>query len=169
MQAREDGAGRTLKMSIALNSDLIIRAARLEDTIRCGQILAAAWMASEVPDRLPHALQMFDNGAPLPANGRHRLIAEMPNFIAGFADFDTAERHVWYLFVDPDLQGNGIGSALLNKAQEIIGGTMTLQCLAAGQRSLRWYRAQGFQTVGFHNGPLCGRNVTWVRLRRARK
>ncbi len=147
--------------------DLTIRAARPEDTIRCGQILAAAWMASEVPDKLPHAWHMFDNGAPLPASRRRRLIAEMPNFIAGFVDFDAAERHVWYLFVEPDLQGNGIGGALLNRAQEIIGGPMTLQCLAAGQRSLNWYRARGFQTVARYNGPLCGRRVGWVSLRRA--
>ncbi len=154
-------------MTISLHSNLTIRAARPEDDIRCGQIIAAAWMASEVPGQLPHALDMFDDGAPMPARGRHRLIAEMPNFIAGFADFNSRQRHVWYLFVEPDLQGNGIGSTLLNEAQKIMGGAMTLQCLAAARRSLNWYRAHGFQTVGVYQRPLCGRDVGWVRLRRA--
>ncbi|MDP6831777.1 MAG: GNAT family N-acetyltransferase [Alphaproteobacteria bacterium] len=123
-------------------------------------------MASDVPYRLPHALDMFDDGAPLPTEGRQRLIAEMPNFIAGFTDFNAAQRHVWYLFVEPDLQGNGIGSALLDKAQEIMGGAITLQCLAAARRSLAWYKAHGFQTVGVFDRPLCGRDVGWARLRR---
>ena len=155
-------------MTIALNSKLTIRAARPEDDIRCGQIVAAAWMASEVPDRLPHALDMFDDGAPLPTENRFRLVAEMPKFIAGFADIHIAQRHVWYLFVEPDLQGNGIGGALLDEAQDIIGGTITLQCLAAGQRSLNWYHGHGFRTVGRFRRPLCGRDVDWVRLKRTR-
>jgi|TARA_B100002003_G_C14099401_1_gene528743 ribosomal protein S18 acetylase RimI-like enzyme len=156
-------------MSVSLISELIIRAARPEDDIRCGQIVAAAWMSSEVPDQLPHALNMFDDGAPLPSDDRHRLIAEMPNFVAGFADLHLAQRHVWYLFVEPDLQGNGIGGALLDAAQEIMGGTITLQCLAAGWRSLNWYRAHGFQTVGTFRRPLCGQDVGWVRLKRVRR
>ncbi len=153
-------------MPLDLHSNFIIRAARREDDIRCGQIVAAAWMASEVPGQLPHAWDMFDDGAPLPSGGRQRLIAEMPNFIAGFADFNARQRHVWYLFVEPDLQGNGIGGALLNKAQEIMGGAMTLRCLAVAERSLNWYWAHGFQTVRRFHGPLCGRDVGWVGLRR---
>ena len=143
-----------------------IRNARPEDDIRCGAIIAAAWMASEVPGRLPHALAMFDDGAPLPAKGRQRLIAEMPDFIAGFTDFSARQRHVWYLFVEPDLQGSGIGGALLHQAQQIIGGAMTLQCLADARRSLNWYRARGFQKIGAFRAPLCGRDVGWIRLRR---
>lgn len=156
-------------MSAPRHSELIIRAARPEDDIRCGQIVAAAWMASEVPDQLPHALDMFDDGAPLPPGDRCRLIAEMPNFVAGFADVHLGQRHVWYLFVEPDLQGIGIGGALLDQAQEIMGGTITLQCLAAGRRSLDWYRARGFQTVGTFRRPLWGRDVGWVRLKRVRR
>ena len=156
-------------MTIALNSKLTIRAARPEDDIRCGQIVAAAWMASEVPDRLPHALDMFDDGAPLPTENRFRLVAKMPKFIAGFADIHIAQRHVWYLFVEPDLQRNGIGGTLLDEAQDIIGGTITLQCLAAGQRSLNWYHGHGFRTVGTFRRPLCGRDVDWVRLKRTRR
>jgi GNAT superfamily N-acetyltransferase len=109
---------------------------------------------------------MFDDGAPMPARGRHRLIAELPNFVAGFADFNSRQRHVWYLFVEPDLQGNGIGGTLLDRAQEMMGGAMTLQCLTAARRSLAWYRVQGFQTVGVFQRPLCGRDVGWIRLRR---
>jgi GNAT superfamily N-acetyltransferase len=155
-----------------MKGNVTIRNARPEDDIRCGGIIAAAWMASEVPGRLPHALEMFDDGAPLPAKGRHRLVAEMPEvpdspaFIAGFTDFDTKRRHVWYLFVEPDLQGAGIGSALLHRAQRIIGGAMTLQCLADARRSLSWYRARGFQQTGSFRAPLCGREVAWIRLRR---
>ena len=156
-------------MSVSLNSKLTIRAARPEDDIRCGQIVAAAWMASEVPDRLPHALDLFDNGAPLSSEGRLRLIAEMPNFVAGFADVHLTQRHVWYLFVEPDLQGIGIGSALLDETQRIMGGTITLQCLAAGRRSLDWYHRHGFRTVGTFRRPLCGREVGWVRLKRTRR
>ena len=156
-------------MTIALNSKLTIRAARPEDDIRCGQIVAAAWMASEVPDRLPHALDMFDDGAPLPTENRFRLVAEMPKFIAGFADIHIAQRHVWYLFVEPDLQRNGIGGTLLDEAQDIIGGTITLQCLAASQRSLNWYHGHGFRTVGTFRRPLYGRDVDWVRLKRTRR
>lgn len=157
------------RMSGSLNSKLTIRSAKPEDDIRCGQIVAAAWMASEVPDRLPHALDMFDDGAPLPTENRYRLVAELPDFVAGFADIHIAQRHMWYLFVEPDLQGNGIGGALLDAAQAIIAGTMTLQCLAAGRRSLNWYHRHGFRTVGTFRRPLCGRDVGWVRLKRARR
>lgn len=110
------------EMAVSQKNELTIRAARPEDDIRCSQILAAAWMASEVPDQLPHALDMFDDGAPLPPGIRYRLVAEMPNLVAGFADVRLTQRHVWYLFVEPDFQGIGIGSALLDEAQKIMGG-----------------------------------------------
>ncbi len=156
-------------MALSLDTELTIRPARPVDDIRCGQIIAAAWMASEVPQKLPHALTMFDDGAPLPREDRHRLIAELPDFVAGFCDVHLRQRHVWYLFVEPDLQGSGIGAALLDEAQRLIGGPMTLQCLAAGKRTLAWYRAQGFQTLGSHRRPLAGRDVGWVRLHRGRR
>ncbi len=154
---------------MTLKNQLSIRRARPVDDIRCGQIIAAAWMASELPVRLPHAVAMFDDGAPLPVQGRQRRVAEIGDFIAGFVDLDIAHRHVWHLFVEPDLQGNGIGGALLDAAQMIAGGPLSLQCLEAGRASLRFYRAQGFQAVGRHRAPLSGRPVSWVRLRRRSK
>lgn len=85
-------------MDLIADTPFTIRPARPVDDIRCGQITAAAWMASEVPDKLPHA--------------------------------------------------------------------MTLQCLAAGKRTLDWYRSQGFRITGTHRRPFCGRDVGWVRLKR---
>jgi GNAT superfamily N-acetyltransferase len=149
-----------------VQKELMIRAARPEDDIRCGQIIAAASMASDLPDRLPHARDMFDDAAPLSAEGRYRLIAELPDFVAGFADYNPARRHVRYLFVDPDLQGLGIGGALLDEAQRLMGGIVNLHCLAANVRSARWYQAHGFQVIARYRGPLCGRQVGWLRLRR---
>ena len=153
-------------MDSIADTPFTIRPARPVDDIRCGQITAAAWMASEVPDKLPHAMTMFDDGAPLGRGDRYRLIAELPNLVAGFADVHLAQRHVWYLFVEPDLQGLKIGGALLDTAQQTVGGAMTLQCLAAGKRTLDWYRSQGFRITGTHRRPFCGRDVGWVRLKR---
>ena len=88
---------------ITLTATLAIRPARPEDDIRCGQIIAAATMASSLPDCLPHASAMFEDGSPLAPEGRRRLIAELPDFVAGFADVSINRGHVRYLFVDPDL------------------------------------------------------------------
>ena len=74
-------------MDLIEDTPFTIRPARPVDDIRCGQITAAAWMASEVPDRLPHAVAMFDDGAPLGRGDRYRLIAELPNLVAGLPTF----------------------------------------------------------------------------------
>ena len=125
-------------MNLIESTPINIRPARPIDDIRCGQITASAWMASEVPQKLPHARAMFDNGEPLGQGERYRLIAELPNFVAGFADIHLDQQHVWYLFVEPDLKGLKIGGALLDMAQKTVSGAITLQCLAAGQRTLIW-------------------------------
>ena len=153
-------------MNLIESTPINIRPARPIDDIRCGQITASAWMASEVPQKQPHARAMFDNGEPLGQGERYRLIAELPNFVAGFADIHLNQQHVWYLFVEPDLQGLKIGGSLLDMAQKTVGGAITLQCLAAGKRTLNWYRLQGFRITGRHRQPLCGHDVSWVRLKR---
>ena len=68
--------------------------------------------------------------------------------------------------MEPDLQGLKIGGALLDTAQQTVGGAMTLQCLAAGKRTLDWYRSQGFRITGTYRRPFCGRDVGRVRLKR---
>lgn len=63
----------------------------------------------------------------------------------GFASVLTSDNFLHCLFVDPDAQGRGVGSALLKHVQQQFTGTGALKCLAKNRRALAFYERHGWK------------------------
>lgn len=154
--------------AMSATHEISLRPARSEDDGVCGQIIAAATLASPLPDRLPHARSLWTNSAPLPPGGRTRLIAERAGVAVGFADFDPERAHVRYLFVRPAVQGSGVGSHLLARIQDDLGRAISVHCLAVNDIAVRWYLRHGFAVSGGFLRELEDQEAVWLRLTRER-
>lgn len=80
-------------------------------------------------------------------------VAESAGQVLGFAIADLVDSNIWALFVDPDSEANGIGSALhrimlnwyFDQGKENVWlGT------APHSRAERFYRMQGWRETGIH-------------------
>ncbi|MEX0760913.1 MAG: GNAT family N-acetyltransferase [Dehalococcoidia bacterium] len=70
--------------------------------------------------------------------------------VAGFAAVD--EQFLEHLYVHPARQGQGIGSALLNKAIEVAGETLDLWVFQRNEAARRFYERRGFELVRTTDG-----------------
>lgn len=86
----------------------------------------------------------------LTTNGKGWL-CEMENTIVGFAIIDTVENNIWALFVNPDLEGKGIGKQLqqimLNWFFALHKNTLWLST-AKGTRAETFYKFTGWKETG---------------------
>ena len=85
-------------------------------------------------------------------------VYESDNDIVGFGVVDLVDRNIWALFVDPQHEGKGIGSALLNAmvahAFEAGSGSLWLTT-TPGTRAERFYRQSGWREAGIaENGEI---------------
>lgn len=80
-------------------------------------------------------------------------VAESGGAILGFAVADLQEGNVWALFVHPDAEGRGLGRRLHDGMLNWYFGrsekTLWLST-APGTRAEGFYRAAGWQVVGWH-------------------
>lgn len=74
-------------------------------------------------------------------------VAEIDGQLAGFASVWTRENFLHNLFVSPDWQRHGVGSALLKKVQSALTDTGSLKCLVQNDHALRFYLRHGWQTT----------------------
>ncbi len=83
-------------------------------------------------------------------------LAEVENQIVGFIVVIKEEQELNQIFVDPNYQNRGIGSALLEKAKEICPEGLTLQTLQQNTRACRFYEKHGFKagklSINKYNG-----------------
>lgn len=70
--------------------------------------------------------------------------------VAGYMAMDGAELND--LYVHPDMQGGGIGTALLDKAKELSPGHLGLWTFQRNARARRFYERRGFRVVEFTDG-----------------
>lgn len=71
-------------------------------------------------------------------------IAEIQNCIVGFIVLIVREQELNQLFIDPNYQNQGIGSALMNKAKEICLQGLKLTVLQQNITACRFYEKHGF-------------------------
>ncbi|WP_114193337.1 GNAT family N-acetyltransferase [Edaphovirga cremea] len=79
--------------------------------------------------------------------GETVLVAESAGKILGFASIFTQENFLHSLFVDPDAQGQGVGSALLRATEATFTSTGSLKCLSRNQHALAFYKKHGWEVV----------------------
>jgi GNAT superfamily N-acetyltransferase len=74
-------------------------------------------------------------------------VAEIGKMISGFISVYTPEDYIHHLFVHPDHQGQGNGSALLHFALDRVGRPVDLKCLIANERGCAFYVNHGWHEV----------------------
>jgi GNAT superfamily N-acetyltransferase len=149
--------------------DLRIRRGSSADDPVCGRIVGRSLAAGPVPDALPFARAVLTSTAPLPLlPPRRRLLGIVEGLIVGFADLDRGRAVLNYLFVLPEAQGQGVGSALLAAAERVAERPPRLTVLACNAPALAFYGGRGYvelerwQEPDWHGGP-----VEWLRLGKA--
>jgi GNAT superfamily N-acetyltransferase len=75
---------------------------------------------------------------------RGAFVFEVDGAVAGFALIDEELRH---LYVTPEAQGRGVGSALFERAQEARPGGFRLWVFQENRRARRFYEARGCRLI----------------------
>lgn len=133
-----------------------LRRGNAGDDAACGRLVGAAAATSAYAPRVPHAANLLGDRSPLAQEHRQRIVAEAAGKLLGFIEFKEHPAapgeartggHVKYLFVDPAIQGSGIGSNLLAAAEQAIRGPTRLSVLSVNDRGLRWYMKRGYRVT----------------------
>jgi len=106
----------------------------------------AAWHWID-PDSL--ALEDFDQAT----LNEHIIVAEENGHRLGFASIFTAENFLHNLFVAPDIQGQGVGSALLHAAEQTFTSTGSLKCLVNSEKSVKFYQRHDWKIIATGDSP----------------
>lgn len=80
-------------------------------------------------------------------------VAEIDGHRVGFASVWVSDNFLHNLFVDPDQQGHGIGSALLQHVQSTFTHTGALKCLVKNVEALHFYQRHGWHTEASGSSP----------------
>jgi Acetyltransferases len=72
-------------------------------------------------------------------------VAECGDALAGFASVWVIDSFLHNLFVDPQWQGKGVGSLLLEQVQRSFSHGGTLKCLSQNENALRFYQHHGWK------------------------
>ncbi|WP_455814341.1 N-acetyltransferase family protein [Pseudomonas graminis] len=79
--------------------------------------------------------------------GERVLVAEEDGHRIGFAAVLDNDNFLHSLFIDPDWQGSGAGSALLQAVQKSFTSTGALKCLAENLQAQLFYKKHGWRVV----------------------
>ena len=133
-----------------------IRPARDEDRHAALAIFNASRAAAGCFGAAPADRQAF---AAL-IEGEAVYLAELDGAAAGFVSIWVADRFIHHLYVAPEHQRHGIGSALLRHCEAIHGRPLSLKCDCRNQRARRFYLSKGW--LSRETG--IGENGPWERL-----
>lgn len=79
------------------------------------------------------------------------LVADLDGRIAGFVAMSNGDS-IEHLYVHPELQGRGIGSALLERAKERMPGGFRLWVFQANTGARRFYERHGLRVIELTDG-----------------
>ncbi|WP_312242142.1 GNAT family N-acetyltransferase [Pantoea sp.] len=79
--------------------------------------------------------------------GETVLVAEKEGRRVGFAGLLENDNFLHSLYIDPDWQGQGIGSALLEAVQARFTSTGALKCLLKNEAAQAFYEKHGWQAI----------------------
>ncbi len=154
------GKVRTLTFSF------VLRRADERDDAACGELVSRAASRAEYARKVRFALHFLADSSPLELPPSYvRWVAEQNGSLLGLVQFDPTAGYVKYLFTEPEAQGRGIGSALLQAAERAIEGPTRLTALWVNDTGILWYMRRGYRISGgeleadWHGGP-----VVWIEL-----
>ena len=146
--------------------NIILRNGNSLDDPICGQIMSSASKKSEEINWLKIAQNPNRKGISHPLFSNLRLIAILDGQPVGFTDYLISKCHIKHLFVDPQFQVKGIGTALLNSAQQKVQNTISVNVLCVNESAILWYIQRGFIITNCWQENFEGRKVTWLKLSR---
>ena len=118
-----------------------IRPAEARDDRPCRAIHAAATMSSYGAVYRWLERIVCDPETPLePCDWM--LVAEIDDRVVGYVA--VSGNHIENLYVDPELQGHGVGRRLLTAVEQRLVGPVTLRCLVVNTRARSLYERCGF-------------------------
>jgi ribosomal-protein-alanine N-acetyltransferase len=156
-----------------MSSEVFIRQALPEEADRLGDIAYEAWERGILP-LLAEVPGMRSGEKRRLAVAVHELleriiVAEIDGVAVGWCARARARPYIPFLFVTPEYQSHGIGSALLRRMEsllELTGETrVLLETPADNVRAVRFYERQGYHILALKpDGRDSGGAMTSVRL-----
>jgi GNAT superfamily N-acetyltransferase len=136
-----------------------VRQAQPEDHDACARVFLAAYRQAfpDHPDAY-YVPERYDESIV----GEEQWIAMLGGELVAVLSIFWPENFIHSLYVTPDCQGRGVGTALLDAVCREAHGNCELKCDRANRRAIAFYRLKGWREVGegiADTGP-------WVRLRR---
>jgi ribosomal protein S18 acetylase RimI-like enzyme len=152
-------------------TSLSIRRATAADTDSIAHVVKESWLASNrhfLPEDSQRAVTHGDRLAEtVTMHWQAIQVAVVNGEIVGAVGANDLG-HMWMLYVLPDYQGLGIGSALYNAAIESIKKTgqrkAMLEVLAANESAVAFYRTRGWVPEGRRTEHIPGFRFTAVRM-----
>ncbi|MEV0268323.1 GNAT family N-acetyltransferase [Hamadaea sp. NPDC050747] len=146
-------------------SAIVVRQAELTDTDGVRAIGLAAWPPTYTPLTGPEYVEWgLATWWSVEATARgiatgNVLVAEVDGRIVGMAGLGEKDGVpvLWKLYVLPETQGTGVGSALMAAVFDRVRGQgadrVRLEYLDGNDRAAAFYRAQGFREIGRTTDP----------------
>ena len=138
-----------------MSADIIIRKAMPEEADRLGDIAYEAWERGILP--------LLTEEPGMRTSERRRLsiavhemlerilVAEVESVAAGWCSRARGRAYIPFLFVTPEYQSHGIGSALLRRMESMLElegeGRVLLETPADNVRAVRFYERQGYHIL----------------------
>lgn len=86
---------------------------------------------------------------------RHAIVAEIDEVVVGWCSRQPGRSYIPYLFVMPEVQGNGVGAMLLERMEmmlELEGASrIHLETPADHVRAVRFYEKQGYNILAMRS------------------
>ncbi|MCJ8014389.1 GNAT family N-acetyltransferase [Paenibacillus sp. KQZ6P-2] len=75
------------------------------------------------------------------------ILAEEDHRILGFTSLYLSDNFIHNLFVHPEFSGKGVGSKLLDVATLKMKKPLTLKCVSANHKAMKFYEKNGWKKV----------------------
>jgi ribosomal protein S18 acetylase RimI-like enzyme len=129
-----------------VSDTVLIRPARRRDADAVAEVFIASFDTLTFLPKLYTNEETIDFVATVVMSEQEVLVAEEEGTIVGFLALghgDTLE----HLYVHPDSQGRGVGSALLERAKERLSGGFSLWVFQQNVQARRFYERHGLTLV----------------------
>jgi [ribosomal protein S18]-alanine N-acetyltransferase len=160
-------------MSPEMSSEIIIRKALPEEANRLGDIAYEAWERGILP-LLSEAPGMRSGERRRLAAAAHEMldrviVAEVEGVAVGWCSRARGRSYIPFLFVTPEYQSHGIGSALLRRMESMLElegeSRVLLETPADNVRAVHFYERQGYHILALKpDGRDRSEPLTSVRL-----
>ncbi len=85
--------------------------------------------------------------------GEKIIVAEQNEKVVGFASIEMYENFLHNLFIDPEAQGQGVGSYLIGIVEKNFTRTGALKCLTKNEAAIAFYLNRGWEIISSGESP----------------